>query len=168
MFQQDDLVVYASYGVCVVADNDARTATGGSDRAYYVLAPVNARLGTVYVPADREELIRPVINQEEALRIVEHYDEIAPDDFADTNARTVEAHFKGMLRRCDCLTAVRVAKTMGLRIADQERRKHLPSSLYTRLFDQAARQAESELAAALGISAEEVRGMMAGDTPAKR
>lgn len=156
MFCRDDKVVYANYGVCTVTETDAHLSMGGVERTYYVLLPTRERGGTVYVPVDHEELMRPVMNRAEAIYLVEHYDDIETDDFTDSNSRTVEDHFKKLLRRCDCATAICVAKTMQARIAEQESRKHLPSSMYTRLLDQAGHQAASELSAALDIAEADV------------
>ncbi len=156
MFQRDDKVVYANYGVCTVTETDARMSMGGVERTYYVLLPTRARGGTVYVPVDHEELMRPIMQRDEALSLVAHIDDIATDDFTDNNSRTVEDHFKQMLRRCDCATALCVLKTMRERIAEQESKRHLPSSMYTRLLDQAEHQVTSELSAALGIDETDV------------
>ncbi|MDO4443294.1 MAG: CarD family transcriptional regulator [Slackia sp.] len=156
MFHKNDKVVYANYGACTVSETDVSMTMGGMERSYYVLLPLRKRGGTVYVPADHEELMRPVMKRDEAIALVEHYDEIAMDDFVDNNSRTVEEHFKKMLRRCDCATAICVVKTMQMRIAEQESRRHLPSSMYTRLLDQAEHQAASELSAALEIAEADV------------
>ncbi len=168
MFYRNDKVVYANYGVCTVSETDARMSMGGIERTYYVLLPTRERGGTVYVPVDHEELMRPVMDRTEAIELIERYDDIETDDFTDSNSRTVEDHFKKLLRRCDCATAIRVVKTMRARINEQESRKHLPSSMYTRLLDRAEHQAASELSAALGIPEnnvvayiEEHRGMKA-------
>lgn len=158
MFHRNDKVVYANYGVCTVSETDAHMLLGGVERTYYVLTPTRARGGTVYVPADHEELMRPIMARSDALALVEGYGDIRTDDFTDNNARTVESHFKQLLKRCDCATALCVVKTMRTRIADQERRKHLPSSMYTRLLDQASHQASSELSAALGIAEDDLEG----------
>lgn len=156
MFHKNDKVVYANYGACTVSETDVSMTCGGAERNYYVLLPMRKRGGTVYVPVDHEELMRPVMERTEAMALIKHYDDIEPDTFTDNNSRTVEEHFKRMLRRCDCATALCVAKTMQLRIAEQENRRHLPSSLYTRLLDQAEHQAASELSAALETTEEDL------------
>ena len=168
MFYRDDKVVYANYGVCTVSETDARMSMGGVERTYYVLLPTRDREGTVYVPVDHEELMRPIMNRSEAIELVEHYDDIETDDFTDSNSRTVEDHFKKLLRRCDCATAVCVFKTMKTRITEQASRKHLPSSMYTRLLDQAKHQAASELSAALDIAEADVPAYIEEHRSAKR
>ena len=63
MFHKNDKVVYANYGACTVSETDASMTMGGIERSYYVLLPLRKRGGTVYVPVDHEELIRPVIGR---------------------------------------------------------------------------------------------------------
>ena len=151
MYHCNDQVVYANYGVCDVAETETPMSYGPEDRLYYVLVPRRERGGKVYVPMDKEDLMRPVMSREEAVDLVKSIGSIAPDPFRDNNSRTVEDHFKTKLRGSDCRTAIEVVITMRQRIAEQERKKHLPSSMYTRILDQAQRQVASELCAALGI-----------------
>ena len=126
MFYRDDKVVYANYGVCTVSETDARMSMGGVERTYYVLLPTRDRGGTVYVPVDHEELMRPIMNRSEAIELVEHYDDIETDDFTDSSSRTVEDHFKKLLRRCDCATAVCVFKTMKTRSPNRQAASTFP------------------------------------------
>lgn len=157
MFHQFDKVVYANYGACTITETDAHVSFGGgSEKTYYVLSPSSKRGGTVYVPVDHEDLMTPVINRTEALSLIESIDLFATDDFNDANSKTVEEHFKSRLRQCDCATAICVLKTMRERITEQKRKKRLPSSMYTRLFDQANHRVLSELSAALEIEEDEV------------
>ena len=134
MFHQFDKVVYANYGACTITETDAHVSFGGgSEKTYYVLSPSSKRGGTVYVPVDHEDLMTPVINRTEALSLIESIDLIATDDFNDANSKTVRE-----------------------RITEQKRKKRLPSSMYTRLFDQANHRVLSELSAALEIEEDEV------------
>lgn len=157
MFHRFDKVVYANYGACTITETDAHISfDGGSEKTYYVLSPSSKRDGTVYVPMDHEDLMTPVMDRTEALSLIESIDRIVTDDFNDANSKTVEEHFKNRLRQCDCATAVCVLKTMRERITEQKRKKRLPSSMYTRLFDQANHRVLSELSAALEIEEDEV------------
>ena len=151
MLSLGDKVVYANYGVCIVSENDARMSMGGKEMTYYVLLPTRERGGKVYVPLDKEDMLRPIISAAEAAALVRSMGDIEIDMFHDSNSRTVEDHFKKMLRQNDCGLAIQVAKTMRARIKEQEAKKHLPSSMYTRLLDQAEHQVRSEISAALGI-----------------
>ena len=82
-----------------------------------------------------------------------------------TTSHTVEDHFKQMLRENDCLQAMRVAKTMRERIAEQESKRHIPSSMYTRLYDQAVGLVLSEFSAALDMPEDEVMRIMHESDP---
>lgn len=156
MFRCEDKVVYGNYGVCTVTKTNEMMSLGGRERPYYVLAPLCKRGGTVYVPTDHEELMRPIMSREEALSILNRVESIEPDQFHDNNSRTVDEHFKHMLRTNSCEAAICVAKTMHARIKEQAQKKHLPSSMYTRLLDQAQRQLRSELSAALEMNEEDL------------
>ena len=160
MYQIDDRVVYANYGVCIVAETNVRKTMAGEEHEYYVLNATRDRGGKVYVPMDREELLRPVMSREDVLRLIDAFGDLPVDDFKDSNSRTVEDHFRKLLRDNSCANALLVAKTMRRRIAEQEAKRHIPSSMYTRLYDQATRQVRSEFAAALGISEDDIDRLM--------
>ena len=80
MYQLDEKVVYANYGVCIVSQVDAPMTFGGVERSYYVLTPTRKRGGTVYVPTDHEELMRPVMSRAEALSLIDSLASIQIDD----------------------------------------------------------------------------------------
>lgn len=160
MFHCEDKVVYGNYGVCVVSKVNELMALGGQERPYYVLTPLRERGGTVYVPTDREELIRPIMSRSEAAALLNRIGAIETDSFTNSNSHSVEDHFKQILREGSCEAAVCVARSMQERIKEQEAKKHLPSSMYTRLHDQALRQLRSELSAALEITEEELAPLL--------
>jgi RNA polymerase-interacting CarD/CdnL/TRCF family regulator len=164
MFAVGDKVVYANYGVCIVKKNDEHMTMGGTERVYYVLDSTRNRGGTVYVPIDQEDHLRPVMTRDQAIETVRTADEIQEDPFKDSNSRTVEDHFRGLLHQNDMSLALCVAKTMRSRIHEQEEKRHIPSSMYTRLFDQATRQINSELAAALDMDEDEVESYLRMNT----
>lgn len=156
MFRCEDKVVYGNYGVCTVTKTDEMMSLGGIERPYYVLVPLCKRGGTVYVPTDHEDLMSPIMSRDEALDVLSRVESIEPDHFCDNNSRTVDEHFKHMLRSNSCEAAICVAKSMHVRIKEQAQKKRLPSSMYTRLLDQAQRQLRSELSAALEWTEEEL------------
>lgn len=162
MYKQGDHVVHATYGVCIVSEVDARLAFGGAEeRSYLVLTPLGKQGGHAYVPIEREDLIRPVISRQDALSLIESIESVETDTYRDNNSRAMEDHFKKLLRENNCSSAVLVAKTMKERIREQEAKKHLPSSVYVRMFDQAEGQLKNELACALGITEDEMGEILA-------
>lgn len=98
MFRCEDKVVYGNYGVCTVTKTNEMMSLGGIERPYYVLVPLCKRGGTVYVPADHEDLMCPIMSRDEALDVLSRIESIEPDCFCDNNSRTVDEHFKHMLR----------------------------------------------------------------------
>ena len=164
MYQLDEKVVYANYGVCIVSQVDAPMTFGGVERSYYVLTPTRKRGGTVYVPTDHEELMRPIMSRAEALKLISSLASMAIDDYKDNNSRAVEDHFRQILRTNDCAAAAQVVKTMRARIEEQREKRHTPSSMYTRLLEQAEHQVRSELSAALDIQEENLDEFIAERT----
>ncbi|WP_350454143.1 CarD family transcriptional regulator [Slackia heliotrinireducens] len=161
MYQVDDKVIYANYGVCIVKETNAHISMmGNEDRPYYILAATRDKGGKIYVPMDKEDALRPVMNAEDARALIDSFEGIETDDFKDSNSRTVEDHFKKMLRTNDIRLALKVAKTMRKRIREQEAKRHIPSSMYTRLYDQATHQVRSEVSAALEIDEAEVDAIL--------
>lgn len=165
VYSVNDRVVYANYGVCIVTKTNEPLSFGGADRRYYVLEATRKRGGTVYVPMDHEDFLRPILSRNAVLDLVDRFPLIETDDFKDSNSHTVEDHFKQMLRENDCLQAMRVAKTMRERIAEQESKRHIPSSMYTRLYDQAVGLVLSEFSAALDMPEDEVIRIMHESDP---
>lgn len=161
MYQVDEKVVYANYGVCIISQVDAPMTFGGQERSYYILTPTRKHGSTVYVPTDHEDLMRPVMSRAEALNLIESLASIQLDDYKDNNSRAVEDHFRQILRKNDCTAAAQVVKTMRARIEEQREKKHTPSSMYTRLLDQAEHQVRSELAAALEIQEDDLDDFIA-------
>lgn len=164
MFKLDEKVVYANYGVCTISQVDVPMTFGGVERSYYVLTPAHKRAATVYVPTDHEELMRPVMTRTEALRLIHSLSSIQVDDYKDNNSRATEDYFRKILRTNDCAAAAQVAKTMRLRIAEQREKRHAPSSMYTRLLEQAEHQVRSELSAALDIQEDTLDDFIARQT----
>ncbi len=162
MFKCGDKVIYKSFGVCTIEQTDyvlESMNSKGDDvppRLYFVLKSESARGGQAFVPADKaEELIRPVINRADAINLAQQLSEIEPETYIDKNMHTTDQHFREELAQHDCITSMRVARTMEHRIAEQEATGHKPSALYIRLLDAARKQVQEEYAAALGLSIEE-------------
>lgn len=162
MFKCGDKVIYKSFGVCTIEQTDYVLESMNSKksdmppRVYFVLKSQSARGGQAFVPADKaEELIRPVLDRDDAISLAQQLSEIEPEAYVDKNMHTTEQHFREELAQHDCATSMRVAQTMKHRIAEQEMSGHKPSALYIRLLDAARKQVQEEYAAALGLSVEE-------------
>ena len=119
MFKCGDKVIYKSFGVCTIEQTDyvleSMNSKGGDvpPRLYFVLKSESARGGQAFVPADKaEELIRPVIDRADAINLAQQLSEIEPEMYVDKNMHTTDQHFREELAQHDCITSMRVARTM--------------------------------------------------------
>ena len=150
MFKCGDKVIYKSFGVCTIEQTDyvleSMDSKGGDvpPRLYFVLKSESARGGQAFV-----------IDRADAINLAQQLSEIEPETYIDKNMHTTDQHFREELAQHDCITSMRVARTMEHRIAEQEATGHKPSALYIRLLDAARKQVQEEYAAALGLSIEE-------------
>ncbi|MBE6863087.1 MAG: transcriptional regulator [Ruminococcus flavefaciens] len=78
MFNINDAVVYASYGVCMITSVETRDFSG-EDVEYYVLQPVDDDKNKFYVPVENSELqkkMRRVCTRQEVEEIIS----VMPDE----------------------------------------------------------------------------------------
>ncbi len=156
-YQVGEYVIYSSLGICQVLENDAHVSLAGDESdPYYILAPLEKRLGKAYVPHSRCEELRPVLQKSEALHALDESIGMDPDDYQDTNSHLVLEHFRKLIRSNDFLSLLLVCKSMNARIAEQESKKHSASLTYKRLLDDARRRVYGELSIVLSMEQSEV------------
>ena len=117
MFQIGDKVVHPMYGAGVV-DSIIQKTVGGVERDYFILALPN-RAMVVMVPTENcEEIgVRPVVDQEQADRVLAAIPEIQVEMTANWNHRYRENMER--MKSGDLFEVARVIK--GLTIRDQKR-----------------------------------------------
>ncbi len=156
-YEVGEYVIYSSLGICQVIQNDAHVSLAGDENElYYILAPIEKRLGKAYVPHSRSVELRHTLNKEEALRSLDMVFDLEPDTFQDTNSHLVQEHFRELIRSNDFLSLLLVCKSMHARIQEQESKKHGASLTYKKLLDDAQRRIYGELSIVLNIEIEEV------------
>lgn len=155
MYSIGDYLVHPGQGVCRVEDIAA------SPSATYVLLPLGQRRPVhISFPVASEGRLRPVLSRDEAEKILDGYEELAPVSFAARNIALEEEHYRSEIRSGSCELAVRIAKTFRERIASLIESGKKPPVAYDRILKLAQERSSSELAVALGCSAEEVMGLM--------
>ena len=156
-------VCYSNYGVCEVSKVELRDdpCNPGQLVNYYTLLPLNKRLGRVLLPESRMQLLRPALDREGALELIDRIPSIPIDPFTDKNHRAVEDHFQTLLRTGRVDDIVCVIKTMRHRIAQLEKQGKQASASCTRLLGDARSRLESELSHALGMPESQVEGYIA-------
>lgn len=111
MFQAGDYIVYGPQGVCRILEVGTLDLPGiPKDRLYYTLEPLHVLGGRVFTPVDNQKvIIRPVINREEALKLIDSMEQIETLWVPDERKR--ELCYRDAIKTCDCRELVRIIKT---------------------------------------------------------
>lgn len=156
-YEVGEYVIYSSLGICQVAENDAHVSLAGDENElYYILAPLEKRLGKAYVPHSRSFELRHTIEKDEALSALDKIADLEPDNYQDTNSHLVQDHFRELIRSNDFLSLLLVCKSMHVRIAEQEQKKHSASLTYKKLLNDAQRRIYGELSIVLDMGVDDV------------
>lgn len=115
MFEVGDFVIYGNSGVCKVEKIGTLELIGmQKGRLYYTLIPVYQKGSKIFTPMDnRKVIMRRVISQEEALKLIDTIKEI--DTLWLEDSRRREEIYKESMRKCDCLEWIKIIKTLYLR-----------------------------------------------------
>lgn len=115
MFEKGEYIVYGTSGVCRVEEITTMNMRGvPRDRLYYVLAPSSQKGGKIFTPVDNEKtMMRRVINQEEASRLIDEIPNI--EELWIANEKLREDQYKACMRSCDCREWIRIIKTLYVR-----------------------------------------------------
>lgn len=115
MFQVGEYIFHGSQGVCKVANVGKLDMPGiPKDKLYYTLEPLQTPKGKVFIAVDNNKsVIRPIISKEEALKLIDHMDELEELQISDERNRAI--FYKEALKTCDCRELVKIIKTTYLR-----------------------------------------------------
>ncbi len=156
MYKVNDVVVYASYGVCEISAIEERDFSG-ENVEYYVLRPVGDSRNTFYVPTAKSALteqMRRVYTREE----VEELIRVMPDeDFIWIDDEAVRKEkYREIISGGDRLELVKLIKTLYIRrqeLLQQHKKLH---SADEKFLAEAENMLYDEFAYALGIGKDEV------------
>ena len=158
MYQVGENILYGSSGVCRVA------AVGTSDlpqadkgRVYYTLAPLFGT-ETIFVPADAQVYMRPVLTEPEARSLIAAMPAIPAGPVEEKSSKKFAQYCQEALRSHDSRTLISLLKTIHVRDEAARRRKKAPGKIEERYRRQAEDLLYGELAVALGVVREEVPG----------
>ena len=151
MYSIGQHVIHPGQGVC--------TVTGFQDDGPAPMIVLECKQGhartRMLYPLSQSDRLHPAISGEEAERMIEGYRSLECDDFTERNSSLEETHFKQLIKH-GMPDTLRVAKTMRHRIREAERRAKKPSSYYARVLKEAHRRSMEEIAAAMGMTEEDV------------
>ncbi len=157
MFSIGEYIIYGTKGVCQVTDITTMDLTGvPKDAKYYILQPWNQRGSRIFVSVDNQKtLMRNTLSKEEAEALIEEIPQIS-EIWVD-NDKEREEKYRECIRSCDCRDLVRIIKTLLLRREERLKAGKKITTTDERYLKLAEEHLYSELAVALGISAEIVR-----------
>ena len=164
MYQAGDLIIYGSTGVCEVTSVQP-SAFPGEDRLYYTLSP---RYGTetIYIPVDSPVFMRRVISREQAETLIGQIPDVRESTLSGDHRAAAE-QYEASLKTHDCTELLRLIKTAYLKTRRSVQSGRKPGQTDQRYLKRAEAQLYGELAVALGIQPDEVRGYIERSVTAK-
>ena len=156
MFQEGDLVVYGSRGVCRVVQIGAlESRAADPNRQYYTLQPL-FESERIYTPVDSGVFMRPAMTKEEAQNLIRQIPEIDGDVCTERNPANLRIHYEASLQSHECRELIRMIKGIRRKTRETEKKGRKMGQVDQRYRKKAEGLLHGELAIALGIPREEV------------
>ncbi len=112
MYEIGELVVYGFQGVCKVDKIGTSDVPGlPKDKLYYTLTPLYGS-GTISIPVDTKNFMRPVISKKEADEVIMQISQTEPEIYEDSNYKVIEQKYKNKLASHDCRDLMYVIKSV--------------------------------------------------------
>jgi len=157
MYKAGDLVIYGNHGVCRI-ESVGEPNISGADKSklYYTLSPLY-HSEKIFTPVDTNVFMRPIITYEEANQLISHIPSIDNnlDDFEDV--RSLEAHYKNLLKSHNCSDLLRLIKTIYAKSRIVEKQGKRLGQIEKRFISMAEEQLYGEFAAALNMTKEKIK-----------
>ncbi|MBR6115625.1 MAG: hypothetical protein IKQ10_10720 [Oscillospiraceae bacterium] len=159
MFSIGEKIMYGGTGVCVVEEiTSVKLSAMEKPRDYYVLKPLY-QSGTIQIPVDNIKVpIRPVMTRFEAESLVDCIPDITATICYEKNLTALRNHYQQQLNTYDCRDLVRIAKSIYAKKKDAENRQKKIGMTDEKFLRRAEDLLFGELAVALEISRDDVRG----------
>ena len=156
MFQEGDLVVYGSSGVCRVVQIGAlESRAADPNRQYYTLQPL-FESERIYTPVDSGVFMRPAMTKEGAQNLIRQIPEIDGDVCTERNPANLRIHYEASLQSHECRELIRMIKGIRRKTRETEKKGRKMGQVDQRYRKKAEGLLHGELAIALGIPREEV------------
>lgn len=159
MYDIGELVLYGSTGVCRVSEIKKQDfPSTGEQRLYYVLKPLYQSC-VISVPVDSDKVfIRPIISKDEAERLISLIPGRKREAYHNRATRELTQHYDAMLKSHNCEDLIDLTMSIYAKKENMQRQKRRFGSVDERFLKQAEDLLFGELAAALEIPRNEVRG----------
>ncbi|MBQ3405507.1 MAG: CarD family transcriptional regulator [Oscillospiraceae bacterium] len=159
MFNTGELIVYGNTGVCRVVDvKEINMSRDEGTQLYYVLKPLYQNY-TVSTPVDNKKVfMRHIISREEAERLVEMIPSIRAEAYHNRSPQRLAEHYKESISTHDCEDLVELTMSIYAKKQFVEQQKRKFGAVDEKFMRRAEELLFGELAAALDITRDEVRG----------
>lgn len=157
MFKENDMVLYGTQGVCMIAEVTERKFKEKLMK-YYVLKPVYKEGATVFVPVDNQELIskmKKVLSVDEIHQLIQNMPESVTIEWIN-NDNLRRDKYKEIMKSGDRQDLVSLIRTLYLK---QEELKEIGKKLHAtdlNIFNEAENILYEEFAYVLNIQKDEV------------
>ena len=159
MYQSGELILYGRTGVCRVEEiTCAKHHTSGEEQMYYVLRPLYQNCN-ITTPVDNTKVFsRPIISREEAERVIGVIPTVEPEVYHNRNLNQLREHYRSCMESFDCVDLVKLTMSLYRKKREAEDQKRKFGAVDERFMKEAEDLLFGELAAALEIPRDEVRG----------
>lgn len=163
MYQTGDKVVYGNIGVCVVV-NISELDFMDNGKVYYTLRPYYDENKTIYAPLEgHKHKIRPMITKEEAKDFIEKLPDIKPGNYGNEKERR-EAYREAILS-ADMNQWASMIHFIYRKEQERLTKGQKVSAHYLEEMKGVEKLLLGELAAALEIPFEEIKGYLSKELP---
>ncbi len=156
MFKVNDVVMYASYGVCEIAAIEEKDFSG-ENVEYYILRPISDSRNTFYVPTNKEALtqqMRRVYTKSEVEELIKAIPDAKLINLDDDSQR--KEKFREIISGGDREELIRLIKTLFSRRQELAQRNKRLRAADEKFLNDAENMLHDEFAYALGIKKDEV------------
>lgn len=159
MYQTGELILYGRTGVCKVEEITRVKQRGMSEeQMYYVLKPLYQSCN-ITTPVDNPKVFsRPIISKEEAQRVIETIPTVKPEAYHNRNLNQLREYYRSCMETYDCVDLIKLTMSLYVKKKEAEAQKRKFGAVDERFMKEAEDLLFGELAAALDIPREEVRG----------
>jgi CarD family transcriptional regulator len=162
MYQNGDLVVYGTTGVCKV-EGLANPEPHGSNRnrQFYQLRPLYQD-GLIYTPAEGGRVpMRPVMSLEDAKHLIDLIPSIHAEACHERTLQLLSQKYQTALQSCNSIVLLKLTMSVHAKRRQAEQQNHRLGMVDEKFGKQAEHLLYGELAVALGISLDDVPSYIA-------
>ncbi len=172
MYQAGQLILYGKTGVCRVEGTTSKAATRAqAARLYYVLHPLYQN-GSILAPVDNVDSgmipSRPIMGRDEAQTFIKGLPGLKSEPYYNQNLSRLREHYREQLGSLTGRDLALLISSIYLKKQKTRSENKKLGAVDQQFMDEAEGLLYGELAAALGIALEEVKGYISKTLGADR